>query len=72
MKLSPSEQRMWGLVKQVNSNLIIFDLDHGVENDALGMKTYTIIRILMMLFANTVKLDIAENLSRALASFSKR
>ncbi len=43
MKLSRSEQRMWGLAKQVDSNLIIFDLDHGVENDVLGLKTYAII-----------------------------
>jgi hypothetical protein len=53
---------MWGLVKQVDLNLIIFDLDHGLENDTLGLKTYAIIRILMMLFANMVKLDVAENL----------
>jgi hypothetical protein len=52
--------------------LIIFDLDHGLENDALGLKTYAIIRILMMLFANMVKLDVAENLPRALASFSNK
>jgi len=57
-------------VKQVDSDLIIFDLDHGGENDALGLKTYTIIRILEMLFVNMVKLDVAEILPRAFATSS--
>ena len=57
-------------MKQVDSDLIIFDLDHGGENDALGLKTYTIIRILEMLFVNMVKLDVAEILPRAFATSS--
>jgi hypothetical protein len=57
-------------VKQVDSDLIIFDLDHGGENDGLRLKTYATIRILEMLFANMVKLDVAEILPRAFATFS--